>query len=102
VPGFGIAGASLPAAAIGSAYSTTLLAIGAVGTPSWHISSGSLPTGLNLASNGVISGTPAANATSGSFGVTLSDSTGRTVTKAFTLAVTRVTLPTCGLKGCPV
>lgn len=103
VPGFGIAGtASLPAASIGSAYSTTLLAIGAVGTPTWRISSGSLPSGLSLASNGVISGTPATNATAGSFAVTLSDSTGRTVTKAFTLAVTRVTLPTCGLKGCPI
>jgi Putative Ig domain len=51
---------SLPPAAAGSPYSFTLQAGGTTATTSttWELVGGSLPAGLTLAPNGVISGTP--------------------------------------------
>jgi Putative Ig domain len=100
VPGLGIVSmAALPAATTDTPYSIALLAVGAVGTPTWHLSGGTLPAGLALASSGVISGTP--TATRGTtFTVTLSDSTGRTASKSFTLPVSTLSPPVCGQKGC--
>jgi len=56
---------SLPAGAVGSAYSQTLSATGAWGSYTWSLISGHLPLGLkiNLAT-GVISGTPTKSGTS--------------------------------------
>ena len=48
--------------AVGTAYSETLLAEGAVGIE-WNVSSGELPDGITLAVNGTLSGTPAAGGT---------------------------------------
>ena len=58
VPTLQITTASLPKATAGSSYSTTLAASGASGL-TWTVSSGSLPSGMTLGSNGVLSGTPA-------------------------------------------
>jgi len=49
---------SVPNGRVGKAYSVTLSAIGGVAPYTWTIESGSLPPGLTLSSNGVISGTP--------------------------------------------
>ena len=50
---------SLPAAAVNSAYSATLAAIGGNPPYKWSVSAGRLPNGLHLAkTTGVISGTP--------------------------------------------
>jgi hypothetical protein len=49
---------SLPTALTGSAYATSLSASGGTSPYAWTIASGSLPTGLNLSSNGKITGTP--------------------------------------------
>jgi hypothetical protein len=49
---------SLPNAVIGQPYSQTLQATGGTAPYSWLKISGSLPPGLSLASDGVISGTP--------------------------------------------
>ncbi len=101
VPALGMT-PTLPAATTGTAYSASIGAIGAIGTQSWRVSSGALPAGLALgSSNGVISGVPTA-ATGSTFTVTLTDATGRSVSRAFTIAVTRVSLPACGLKGCAI
>ena len=83
-------------------YSATLFAIGAVGTPVWRLSSGSLPAGLALASNGAISGTPATTATASTFTVTVTDSTGRTASRSLTIQVNKIAPPVCGLKGCQI
>ncbi len=63
----------------GTAYSFTLSAPDDSGsTPTFALVSGSLPTGLSLASNGVISGTPTGSATS-SFVVSATDGNGVSV-----------------------
>jgi hypothetical protein len=53
---------SLPSGQVGMAYSTTLAASGGTPPYSWSLTSGTLPGGLSLASNGAITGTPAASA----------------------------------------
>jgi len=59
---------SLPEGNLGQAYTAPALTVSSGSVSSWTIASGSLPPGLNLASNGVISGTPTA---SGTFGFTV-------------------------------
>jgi large repetitive protein len=58
-PALQITTGSLPKATTGTSYSTTLAASGA-SSGTWTISSGSLPAGVSLGSNGVLSGTPSA------------------------------------------
>jgi arylsulfatase A-like enzyme len=84
--------ATLPNATPNVAYSTTLAATGGAGGNVWSIVSGALPSGITLSSAGVISGTTASQ---GTFNVTVkvTDSAGRTGTKAFTLTVTTTTAP---------
>ncbi len=102
VPALSIGGlATLPSAVVGAEYAYRMMSAGVVGTPSWRLSAGSLPAGLTLDSTGLISGTPTTAAGS-TFSITLSDSTGRTATRAFSLATTRIAPPVCGLKGCTI
>lgn len=55
---------TLPSGQVGVSYSANLLASGVTGTPTWTVTSGSLPPGLTLASaTGTISGTPTAAGT---------------------------------------
>jgi hypothetical protein len=75
---------SLPEANVGSSYSTSFAASGG-GAQSWSIASGSLPSGLTLGSNGVLSGTPQ-NAGNATFTVKVT-SNGASSQKQFTLAV---------------
>ena len=78
---------SLPAASVGTAYSTTLAATGGTAPLTWSVASGTLPAGLSLnASTGVISGTPTTTvAPSVTFRVT--DVNGASATKTLTLTV---------------
>jgi hypothetical protein len=65
---------SLPAATVGSAYTTTLAASGGAGTLTWKLSAGTLPAGLSLnTGTGAISGTPSAIVAS-AFTVQVTDS----------------------------
>jgi hypothetical protein len=54
---------SLPDAAIGQAYTSPALTASGGTVSSWSLASGTLPAGLTLASNGVISGTPTQSGT---------------------------------------
>jgi hypothetical protein len=82
-PALQITTASLANATTGSAYSATLSATG--GSVTWTLSAGSLPSGVTLASNGVVSGTPSA---AGSYTFTVrADGGGRSVSKQFQLVV---------------
>ena len=98
-----VAPASLPAATVGAAYSQTITASGGTSTYSFAVTSGSLPAGLSLATNGALTGTATAGG-SFTFTVTATDSStgtgpytgSRTYTltvNAATIAVAPATLP---------
>jgi len=94
-----VATKSLPAAAVGSAYSQSLSANGGLAPYTWTKVSGSLPTGLSLSSSGAITGTPSATGDS-DFTVNVTDADGRTASAMLTIitvgsdvAVTTVSLP---------
>jgi hypothetical protein len=57
-PALSITTSGLAAAMVGETYSVTLSASGGAGTKSWTVVAGSLPAGLSLTSNGILSGTP--------------------------------------------
>jgi|HubBroStandDraft_1064217.scaffolds.fasta_scaffold01291_11 hypothetical protein len=78
----------LPNATVGIAYSQTLAAAGGVPPYTWS-PAGALPapfTALSLSAGGAIAGTPAATGT-GTFPVTVADSTGATAKQTFALAI---------------
>ncbi len=56
-------GSPLPLALEGEPYQTTLKAVGGTAPWFWGLSSGALPPGLSLASDGTISGTPTGDGT---------------------------------------
>lgn len=75
----------LPAATVGQLYTTTIAASG--GTPPYQFSSNYLPTGLALASNGVISGVPTQSTGRWTFSVSAVDSLGISYDKTFAVQV---------------
>jgi uncharacterized protein YjdB len=86
-PGVVITTSTLPAATLGTAYSTTLAATGGTGTFTWALAPGSdpLPTGVTLSSAGVLGGTPTQ---SGSFPITVRATSGaQSADRALTLVV---------------
>ncbi|HEY4842296.1 MAG TPA: Ig domain-containing protein, partial [Terriglobales bacterium] len=91
-PALTITTSSLPAGTTGTAYNQTLQATGGVPSYTWAVTTGSLPSGLNLNSaTGVISGTPSGTFTgTTSFTVTATDS--QTPTHATTTANLGITL----------
>lgn len=79
--------ASLPGGSQGTAYpTTTFTASGGIGTYSWAVTSGTLPTGLSLTTGGVLSGTPAA-AGAFSFTVTVT-SGGQAQARSYSVTIT--------------
>ena len=86
IAGLVITTTTLPAAAVGTAYSQTLSAQGTA-PYTWVVTQGTLPTGLSLdASSGTISGTPG-GAGASSITVQVTDSTSATASQALTLTV---------------
>lgn len=81
-----IATRTLPAARVGHRYGAQLRFRGGVTPTRWSLASGALPSGLRVASNGTITGTPRA---AGRFTLTLRarDALGAVVTKSFVLKV---------------
>jgi hypothetical protein len=80
------------AATSGLFYSVTMNASGGLGTYTYTLASGSLPTGLTLATNGTISGIPNAAPGLFAFSVTATDSYGATGTKLMSLKLATPTL----------
>ncbi|WP_058051083.1 putative Ig domain-containing protein, partial [Janthinobacterium sp. Ant5-2-1] len=74
-PSVTVAPSTLPAMTAGLAYSQSITAAGGTAPHSYVITAGSLPTGLSLAADGTLSGTPAATGAY-SFTVTATDSSG--------------------------
>ena len=85
---------SLPTGTTGSAYSSSLQASGGTAPYTWVFTSGSLPAGIGLATNGTISGTPAVSGTF-SFTATVSDSGSPAQTKSATLSLVVAPLSDC-------
>jgi hypothetical protein len=83
-PPLQITTSSLQKATVGTAYTATLAASGG-GVLTWTLSAGSLPAGLTLASDGVLSGTPSGAGTY-SFTVRV-DGSGRSASKQLGLVV---------------
>jgi hypothetical protein len=83
--------ANLPAATVGIGYSQTVTASGGTAPYAYAIAAGSLPAGLNLSTNGVLSGTPTAG---GAFNFTISatDSSGNTGSQTYSFAVNPATI----------
>jgi|GEM_PF-710047 len=75
-----------PAGVVGVAYSTTLQATGGTSPYSWSVISGSLPAGLSLSSDGVISGTPTTLG-SAMFTVQVQDASGDQASTGFSIAI---------------
>ncbi|NCT70124.1 MAG: hypothetical protein GXC75_04215 [Xanthomonadaceae bacterium] len=82
---------TLPAGTVGSAYSQAITASGGTGPYIFAVTTGALPAGLTLASNGTLSGTPTAG---GSFNFTVSatDANGFTGSQAYALTVNGPTI----------
>ncbi|MFB3852115.1 MAG: putative Ig domain-containing protein, partial [Acidobacteriota bacterium] len=85
-PNITLSPALLPNAATGTNYNQTISANGGTAPYTYSVISGSLPVGLTLSSNGIISGTPT---TSGSFNFTITstDSTGCAGTRNYNITV---------------
>ncbi len=86
---------AVPPAYVNQTYSTTLLAVGGAGPRTFAVSSGSLPNGISLGSNGVLSGTPLQSGDF-AFSVTATDATSPTpltATRAYNLRVDVNTTP---------
>ncbi len=77
---------SLPVGVVGQAYSTTLAASGGTPPYTFSIVQGSLPAGVTLNSNGVLSGIPT-TAGSTNFTARVTASAGGTADRSFTLTV---------------
>ncbi|TSC89904.1 MAG: hemagglutinin-related protein [Parcubacteria group bacterium Gr01-1014_3] len=69
-----------------TAYSQTVTATGGSGSYTYAVTAGSLPTGLTLASNGTITGTPTTAATY-AFTITATDVSGCTASRAYSVTI---------------
>ena len=86
----------LPAGTVNTNYAASLNASGGTTPYSWSVSSGQLPSGVNLAAAGHLSGMPTATG-SYSFSVKVNDQSGKSASQALNIAVGSTsggTLPT--------
>ncbi|MBL9134060.1 MAG: putative Ig domain-containing protein, partial [Verrucomicrobiaceae bacterium] len=85
-PGMSISPASLGNGIVGTSYSQPLSASGGTAPYLWSRISGTLPPGLSLSTNGILSGTPT-QATTASFTVEARDAFNCVITRTYTLTV---------------
>ena len=85
-PPLGITSSSLPGGQVGAFYTFTISATGGSTPYSWSVTGGALPSGLTLAANGSLSGTPSQEGTS-DFTVRVTDNSGGSVESSFELNI---------------
>lgn len=83
-----VAEITLPEGTQGRAYAAQLVATGGDGSYSWSLDSGTLPTGVELASGGALTGTPEEGGTF-TFTVQVADGADRVATRSLSLTVER-------------
>lgn len=76
----------VPHGAVGAAYTASLVAKGGNGVYTWSIAAGTLPSGLTLAADGTLSGTPTGEGAF-SFTVLVTDGNSITASRALTLQI---------------
>ncbi len=79
--------AALPGTSVGVAYNQAVTATGGTAPYSFGITSGSLPAGITLASNGTLTGPATAAATSQTFTLTATDSSVPALTRSVSLTI---------------
>jgi hypothetical protein len=79
---------------VGVAYTGTVTATGGTGPYTYAVTSGTLPAGLTLASNGAVTGTPTTAATS-AFTVTATDANGNTGSREYSVTVATAEVDVC-------
>jgi hypothetical protein len=84
--GLQITTTTLPDGSVNVAYNQTLAASGGQTPYSWAVSSGALPGGLTLASNGTLSGTPSASGNF-TFTVTVTDAQNSTAQRTYSMNI---------------
>jgi len=84
-PAIAIADTGLPRATVGRPYEFVLSAIGGVDARAWSLAGGTLPPGLSLSADGVLSGSPVAPARAG-LTFRVADSSGQ-ATRSFSLEI---------------
>jgi len=101
-PSITLSPTTLPDGTVGSSYSQTITASGGTAPYTFTVTSGSLPAGLSLATDGTLSGSPTAGGTS-NFTVTATDGSGNSCTgaRAYSLTIntpvlTDITLSSLG------
>ncbi len=83
---------ALPAGTTGATYNQTLTVTGGASPYAYSISTGALPTGLSLASNGDLAGTPT-SAGNYSFKIQATDANGCTGERGYTLVINNPACP---------
>lgn len=103
-PPFGIATACpLNPPTVGTAFSQTLASVSGIGALTYSLSAGSLPAGLSLSADGVLSGTATAAGTS-SFTLQVADSSApaQTATKTCSITVNAAVVAPTITAACPL
>jgi len=85
---------------VGSSFDAVLTATGGQGSYGWSVSSGALPDGLALGSDGLLSGVPTKSQRV-TFTVTALDGEGRKGSKSFTMTVAAAAVPSSFNKSSP-
>ncbi|GAB3753153.1 hypothetical protein GCM10028817_18540 [Spirosoma pomorum] len=88
--------ASLPNGAVGSAYTQTLTASGGTSPYTYAVTAGALPTGMTLASNGTLSGTPTGGSGIFNFTIQATDAQNFSGTRTYALTITAPTISGLG------
>ena len=82
---------TLPPAKTGAAYQVQIHAVGGLAPYAWSVSEGSLPVGLTLSPEGLLSGTPEVNGTS-QFTIQVEDDDNQIDTRVFSLSASNLTI----------